>query len=320
MSDWIETPDMPVGETAAPPTPTPTVAAPAPAPAPTEDATETDADDDAVEGEQESSERDSKGRWRPRAKSQQARAEDVPRIRELTKKLRTVEHELQTLKAPKPQAPEPVFQLPTPPAPFKGEDAPTIEQFAAEDDPYGAWLLAKMEWKQQQNQQKADAGKQQDQFAQTTKQAEAYWAGVFDQHKQRLTALVASNPSAAATLQSVTIQPPPVLDRAIMLDPDSATVALFLASHPAQLDELALLTASQPVTQQNVEIIRRRLHQMMSAAPSGSATSSPAFVPAPRPPNPLRTAPMTTGDHPPGDDDSLEAHERYYGQRARRRR
>jgi hypothetical protein len=318
VSDWVETEDSAPVEAPAPvsaPASTATAVA-----EPASDIVETGDPDTPLDDDGEPKVRDSKGRWRSRARSQDARPEDVPRIRELTKKLRTMEAEVAALKAPKTPAPEPVFALPTPPVPAKGDPEPTLEQFADRDDPYGAWQRALAKWDRQQEQLQAESGKQQEQFQQTTTEAEAYWAGVFDQHKQRLTALVAQRPEAATALQSVKIQPPPLLDRAIMLDTNSAEVALYLASHPDKLDELTLMTTSQPVTQQNVEIIRRRLQQMMTAVSSGSVASSPLFVPAPRPPNPLRTAPMTTGDPVPGDDASLESHERYFHQQRGRRR
>lgn len=260
-------------------------------------------------------ERDRSGRFRRRAKSQHASPEDVPRIRELTKKLRTMEQELQALKAPKASdttqaEPSRVTPFPAPPAAVSGDPAPTIEQFAHQDDPYGAWLRATMKWELKQEQRQAEAAKQQQDFQAATAQ-------VYEDHRKRLTALVAKNPAAAQVLQSVTLQPPPVLDRAIMLDPNSADVALYLASHPDVLEELVLLTTAQPVTRQTVEITQRRLHKLMTAATSGSVASAPAFTPAPRPPNPLRTGPMKTGTGVPDpDDDSeagLEAHARQYG-------
>ena len=124
---------------------------------------------------------------------------------------------------------------------------------------------------------------------------------------------VQSNPAAAQVLQSVRIQPPPLLDLSIMLDNNSANVALFLASHPDKLDELTLITASQPVTQQNVEIIRRKLQQMMAAGTTGAVAASPQPLKVPRPPTPVRTGPMRTGEAPPSDEESLEDHASRYG-------
>lgn len=284
-------------------------------------------------------ERNERGQWkkRGRAHSQQATPADVPVIQELTKANRegrarleelaktgsprvqklakeqiAIQDELSQAET-RPKASEPVYTLPTPPKPLQGEPEPTLEQFADRDDPYGAWLRATVKWELKQEQLQADAGKQQQEFQQTTQQAEQYWAGVFDTHRQRLTALVAQKPEAAAVLQSVKIQPPPLLDRAIMLDSNSAEVALYLASHPSQLDELTLLTASQPVNQQNVEIIRRRLQQMMSAGTTGAVAPSPQPIKVPRPPTPVRTGPMKTGDSPPSDEESLEDHASRYG-------
>ena len=285
-------------------------------------------------------ERDTAGRWRKRGRSYKdmATPADVPVIQELTKANRegrerleqlaktgsprvqklakeqiAIQDQLSQAEQPQSKGPEPVYTLPAPPKAIQGDPEPTIEQFADKDDPYGAWLRATVKWELKQEQLQAESGKQQQQFQQTAKQAESYWAGVYQSHAQRLTELVKKNPGAAAVLQSVKIQPPPLLDRTIMLDANSADVALFLASHPDRLDELTLLTASQPVNQQNVEIIRRRLQQMMTAGTTGAVASSPQPIKVPRPPTPVRTGPMKSGETPPSDEESLEDHASRYG-------
>lgn len=290
------------------------------------------------ESEFDEAERDERGKFkkRSRARSQQATPADVPVIQELTKLNREGRERLEQLattgaprvqklakeqlaiqdrlaEADAPRAQEPVYSLPTPPARVYAGQEPSIEDFADRDDPYGAWQRALAKYDRQQEASEAQAAYQQQQFQQTVAQTEQYWVNVRQTHAQRLQMAVQANPRAAQVLQSVRIQPPPLLDLSIMLDNQSANVALFLASHPDQLDELTLLTASQPVNQQNVDIIRRKLQQMMAAGMTGAVASSPPPLKVPRPPTPVRTGPMKTGDTQPSDEDSLEDHASRYG-------
>ena len=298
---------------------TPTVEVPVDVPAPVDELpvapVETDADE-------EDTIVDKQGRVRKaRHKLGLAREENVPRIRELTRRLRTVERELEAEKTAK-QGPQsgPVYSLPSPPAPVNMGLEPEIEQFADRDDPYGSWQRALATYDRKKDAAEVFDQAEQQQFEQARQQVGAYWMNVRSTHQMRLAAAAQANPRVSQVLQSVQVKPPPLLDLSIMLDDDSANVAVFLADRPALLDELTLMTAKQPVTQENVAIMRRLLHQKMAAASSGSVASSQVLPPAPRPPNPLRTAPMTAGDSLPSDGDSLEAHERAFYQRGAGRR
>ena len=321
MSDeWVESVDTVMPEPVAPPVAVAPVAEPA-APEPGPDS------DEEKEGPDAETERvrDAKGRWRNRAKSQQAGPDDVPRIKELTRRLRQTEEQLQQVlaKSAPPAEVKPLVPAYQPPPQMQAsftEPEPTLEQFADKDDPYGAWQRALAKWDRKQEAAEAAATQQQAQFQRQTQQTQQYWDGVRLGHQQKLVAAVQANPQVAQVLQSVQVQPPPLLDLSIMLDSNSVDVALFLAKNPSVLDEFALMTAVQPVTEQNVAATQRLLRQRMSAVGSGSVASSPVLPPAPRPPNPLRTAPMKTGEALPGDDDSLEAHEKAFPIHGRRRR
>lgn len=244
-----------------------------------------------------------------RAKSKQAAA----RINKLAGENFLLNQRLQALEAKqKPStAAEPVYSLPAAPRPLPSDPEPTIEQFADKDDPYGAWQRALAKWDRQQERLQTITGQQQQQFQQTAQHADAYWTGVRSTHQERLQAAVKANPTAAATLQSVQVQPPPVLDLSIMLDNQSADVALFLATHPTILDEFVLMTAAQPVTEQTVAITRRLLRQRMSAGTTGSVAPSP-LPNAPRPPNPVRTGATRVADPVPGDGASIADHAKYF--------
>jgi hypothetical protein len=283
-------------------------------------------------------ERDELGKFkkRSRARSGHATPADVPVIQELTKANREGRERLEQLAktgAPRVQKlakeqlaiqnqlaeadaapPKPVFHVPPPP-PANGQlREPQLGEFADKDDPYGAWQRALAKYDRQQEALEAHAWAQQQQYQRTLHETEAYWVNVRQTHAQRLQAAVQANPQAAQLLQSVAVAPPPLLDLSIMLDNNSANVALFLASHPDELEELTLLTASQPVNQQNVDIIRRKLQRMMASVGTTGAMA-PSLLPSkvPRPPTPVRTGPMKTGEAPPSDEESLEDHASRYG-------
>jgi len=320
VSDWDESPDSPeVSSVPAAPVATPAETARPPVETGPSDRP-ADSDEDKPD---EGMTRDDRGRWRRRAKSQQAGADDVPRIKELTKRLRTVEQELQSERAGRQSQTRTAPLVPTvPQAPQVqfSEREPQLEQFADKDDPYGAWQRALAAYDRKRERAEEQAQHMQAHQQRTTQDVGRYWEGVRTNHQQRLVAAVQANPSHYQALQSVQVAPPPLLDWAIMLDSQSADVALFLATHPTILDEFALMTAVQPVTEATVATTQRLLRQRMTAVGSGAVAPSPSMAPAPRPPTPLRTAPMKTGETAPGDDDSVEAHERFYPRLNHRRR
>ena len=262
--------------------------------------------------EDEPATRDEKGRYRKAA--ERAGPKDVGRINALTRKLRTAEEELQRVRAQVPQTPPPA-----PPPQMAAE--PTIEQFADRDDPYGAWQRALATWDRTRERVDEQTYQYQQRMQQHQYQQQQAQGAISAAHQQRILAAAAADPTVSARLSQVTEYIPQSLDEAIMLDNDSANVALFLADHQPVLDELTLLAAMQPYSSAVVGKIQRVLRQRMNAAGSGSASASPLFVPAPRPPNPLLTALINTGaDMVPSDDNmSLEAHEKAFPVRRRRR-
>ena len=281
-------------------------------------ATEDDSADEveAQSNEEEAEERDPKtGRYR--AKKDRARPSDVGRINTLTKRLRETENQLKQLREQQQAANSPAL----PNLPQDIGPRPVIDDFADQEDPYTAHVLAlaAYERKRERFEEKQNAYNE---FMQQQQQAyAAELQNINVRHQQRLAMAAQADPTVPARLASVKDFIPPALDRAIMLDNDSASVALFLADHPAVLDEFTLLTASQQPDSVLVGKIQRMLRQRMNTAVSGSVTPSKMFVPAPRPPNPLRTAPMNTGnDQIPSDDNmSLDAHEKAFPVRGRRR-
>lgn len=246
---------------------------------------------------------------RHRAKSQQAGPEDVPRIRELTRRLRETEAELTRLKsAPKPEPGKSA-------APAEDRE-PQLEDFESEADPYTAYLRALTRYDLKQ-QQKGDA----------TKTVEATKAELEEQinHEQaaqwteRLTSFAAQTPDFHTVIKPVAdIELTPLLRAAIISDDNGPAVAYYLAQHPETFDELLLLTDGKPVSDASVAVLRRRFstYRQQAVSTGSAARQTPAPL-APPPPNPVRTGPMKTGDEPPGDGHSLADHAKHFGPKRR---
>ena len=121
--------------------------------------------------------------------------------------------------------------------------------------------------------------------------------------------------------------------RGFNLSDKPADVAYYLASHPEIATQLAQETWTHDALAHGP--MKRLLDSFLvaSATPSPSTAqhaadtktgSALALVPppqAPKPPNPVRTqAPVSADSDQPGDDASLEDHERYFHKGGRRRR
>lgn len=253
-----------------------------------------------------------------RAKSKMAAA----RINTLTKANAELRERLAAVeKAQKPANNLPRAVVPTvSPAPKVDftEAEPTLDQFADKDDPYGAWQRALATYDRRKEAAEAQAQHMQAHQQRTQQGVAEYYRQVEATHKQRLLKAIEANPAHYQALASVQIQPPPLLDWAIMLDNDSADVALFLATHPDVLDEFVLMTDAKPVTEQTVATTRRLLRQRMTAGATGSVAPAKALPVAPRPPNPVRTVLTRTGTEPPPEGASIADHAKYWGPKARR--
>lgn len=280
-------------------------------------------------------ERDTSGRYtKHRSQKQRAGVEDVPRIAELTKNWRTTETaleaanrriaELEARTAPKPPTPQ-LREVPKVDASSTfDKPVPKLEEFADQDDPYAAWVEAKIEHKLEKREfDRAQADqKQQAESAQTHnhEQMRHFFAAKAQDFGGRLNALMKREPNAVQLFD--TIQQTPLTDAmhaAIMLDPKGEELLLHVAKHfgalQGELDDLYLLTDGKPVSEGFVALVQRRMHRwMQDAKPTGSSAPAPVSL-APRPPNPVRTAAMKTADTPPGDEGSLADHESYFGRK-----
>jgi len=292
-----------------------------------------------------------KFRRRHRARSQAAGPDDVPRIQALTKKNRELQEQLDKFQkapvasapvpipqsgqpaaapaAPIPQTPPPVPQPPQPrpqglPQTFPAFDAWQALQGNA-DKTYDDYTDARSDWRWLVNDQ-ARRQMEAAHAAFTTRQTriDAYEKGKVDARTKYPDFDTALN--ASPTISGVMVE-------ALLAADKPAEVAYYLATHPEITTELSRDTINHDPSAYGP--MKRLLDSFIVA----SATPSPptaqhaadkktgsalALVPqpaVPKPPNPVRTqAPVSADDELPGDDASLEDHERAFHKGGRRRR
>lgn len=272
-------------------------------------------------------ERDDKGQFKPRhrAVSQKAKAEDVPRINELTRRLRETEAERDALKArpaataePSARAAEPApAPAPVPAsAPFPafdvwlaiaGNEAKSFEDFidARSDFRYDQRRAAEKAEERAVSAHKAH----QETLRKYDEQIPAAVKEYPDFHE-----VIASAPRTSKVIEVASIQVGP-------------RVQYYLATHPDELSALteeSLVDPDNPAFPAAVASMRRYLSTLVasqrSSAPVAASTGSALALapPVPRPPNPVRTGALHAADEPPGDDASLADHEKAFGPKRRR--
>lgn len=275
----------------------------------------------------EKAERDQSGRFKHRAKSQQAGPADAPRIAELTKKWRDAERRAEEAER------RASTRIPETPdrraAPVEPPKAPAGEKFTFESaddwmarhpelavaEAYQEWELARLDAR--------DEWRDSRKAAETTKQTQTQAAEQeFSTFQEREQAFRTAHPDydtvMAASTITVDADLHPALNIAVRKHDKPGEIKYYLAQHPDFFDEMLALTYHQPISDSFVALVQRRLSSRLQAAPTGSAAPLRAPSPAPRPPNPVRTGPMNTGDDLPGDDSSLAEHERAFGKKRSR--
>ncbi len=255
---------------------------------------------------------------RHRAKNQQARAEDVPRIRELTGKWRAEQERANRLEQELTQARQPRQE--SQPQERQQQAAPAGEKFPVFADwldknpnqEYEDYLDARWSHKQQGE---ATKGREA-QYQHSVQQAQAY---KMEAYGERLKEFASSRPDFGqklqATIQAVNDQIPTLLYEAIIQDDNGPALLYALGSDPVFRDDMILLSDGKSVTDASVANLRRRLNLQLSrsqAGTTGSATATPPQSWTARPPNPVRTGPVSTGDEPPGEGASISDHAKYF--------
>jgi hypothetical protein len=265
------------------------------------------------------------GQYRPgfkrhRAKSQQASAEDAPRIRELTAARRQAEERATALEArlaaleqqrTTPAAPA---QTPPPPQPQARQTTPENAE-PVDTDPkyegnYGAFLTDHARWAARDEYRRAREAEQQQ--AQTQQRL-----GTF---VQRLDATKAKYQD----FERVAFAPVPWNEQSaiheFILDDDNGPDVLYhLQSHPQERDEILRMPPIKQVSR--LTLLSQRFSSPTSEA-AGSNGAAPVTKPVilpPKPPTPLRTEAQRATPALPATDGSLSIadHAKAFGPKRR---
>lgn len=286
--------------------PAPVVETLAPVVVPAGDPT-TQADADAITETQSLETFAEKHPRRHRARSQQAGPDDVPRIAELTKKLRETETELAALKTPvvapvvppaqspassqaRPAvapAPPPVIAADKDPEPTETLDPSTqkpYEDFTKFVRDHGRWAArdemrtARTAWEKQTAEETA--------AAEQTRLSESWATGVQaakQQHKDFEAVAFGTAPWAKGSL----------IDRWIAEHPAGPLVLYALKKDPAQATAMLAMSLFEQTEALSLLSQRLRPSQNAAAVPTGAVPVHPV-TPVPRPPTPVRTGPLRT--------------------------
>lgn len=276
-----------------------------------------------------------------KAASQRATPEDVAEINRLTKELRdlegkigekdpdakaaprikTLQRQIRALKAlaesaPVAAPPEPVAPKVPPPAPGEFSEAePNFDDFqdtTKYPDPLAAWVKATAAYQIRKDRFEA-AREQAALSSQASEQA------VINAYHASQTKFIEQTPNFGTVTEAfMTRELPPVLMNAIVRDVANGPRYVYhLAQHPELADELVFLTEGKPLSDAHVAYVQRRLQSSVQAAQEPDRPRvTPPYIP-PKPPNPVRTGTINTGDDLPDDDAPLSEHERAFYKRRR---
>jgi hypothetical protein len=270
---------------------------------------------------------------RRRARSQMARPEDVPRINELTRRLRETEEELARMKgstsAPSTPAPAaaPAALPATQPRAAAPVPPPLLPVIDREKDPepqpekyedWKAYAAAQTAWSTREAIRQNNEAAMEN-YQKTYASSEA--ARLQTQWQSAVAAVKAEIPDFEAVAFAPTRIPSgSLIDAYVLEHPAGVRVLYHLQKNPADLDKMLGL----PMLEQMAELAL--LTQRLTSKPTRGSAGTTGAVPAvtanqvPRPPTPVRTGPMRTGNELPGDDSSLEEHESAWYRGNRRRR
>lgn len=293
--------------------------------------------------------RNDRGQFQPRrnrAESQEATPDDVPKINELTKRLREAEKNLgierlegeservhklrvraevaeRVLESSKPKPAPVAAPQPRVAAPVEFTDPePKITDAKYKDleDPYASWLRDASRW----DQKKEDFEKQAEQSKSSSVDAIEQQRTA---HRTRLATYFADKPDGLAAINAAPhkdVNLPIAFEAAIVLSDDGPKFSEYLARNPAVFDELYVLSEGKAPSAQLVAHLQRLLTERTAAVTTGAAPVRTVVKPAQAPPTPVRTVPQAPiSDGRPKETDSLSAHEHFHypeGSRGRFRR
>ena len=280
-----------------------------------------------------------------RAKSQQAKPDDVKTIQEYTKRLRDAEAQIGVVVERKDGESERVYNLrrraelaeairdtkkaaiPSPQPQARVPDAsdfaeaePVITDFANTADPYTFWMRAVNAYDIRKSQHDLEQGRIKIQQQLQHEQIKQRKDEAYRNFGNRINAFKAQTRDYEDVVKSAADVPAtPLLETALVNHERGPEFIYRLAQDRRLADELFLLTDNKPVTQLTVGQVQRLLEARLSTVVAGSV-GTPAYVPPPKPPNPARSGAMKVAETPPGDSGSLADHEKFYGRGLVRRR
>ncbi len=277
---------------------------------------------------------------RRRAKSQQARPADVPRINELTRQLRERDEELARLRTP-PAAPSapgsangnghapaaaPSPQTPQPKAPERfAVGVPPWDPEPQETDPkfggdFTRYLTDVSKWSARQEVRQTEFDRyvegQQRQERESQQKELTDFATRVDSARDKH-----EDFDAVAFETKTPIQKGSITDTFVMRDDNGPELLYYLHAHPKELDELLKMPELGQV--KFLTLLSQRLSSNSPGLIGASTTSIPGartIVLPPKPPNVVRTeAQRASGGGPPTDRElSLSEHEHYFRPTKRR--
>ncbi len=204
------------------------------------------------------------------------------------------------------------------------EPEPKIDDFSNEPDAYLALNRALSRWDRLKEafEAQAEAAKQSNATAAQQAQAaqEAREKTLVDGYNTRVAAFTKQVPDFQTVIAKADMPIPPLLREALLTADNGPQLVYTLATQPQYGDEAFLLTDGKAVTEQAVASTQRWLSKLSVPVVSTGATAGAAKpITAPRPPTPVRTGPIASGDELPGDESSLAEHEKAFGPRRHRR-
>lgn len=294
--------------------------------------------DPSLSGEAKTDAEATQQRIRHRANKDRARSGDVPRIHELTRKLREAEARAAAAEAratvPPPAAPA----LPLVPAPSsavgpeRGDSGqpraatppatspkPTEDEIGTKYDSYADFVEALADWKVEQRDAAREAKLAEDRQKTQQETAQREYDTALAKTLERVAAFKLTHPDYETLMaQHSQVNLPPAVNKAVMTSDHGPAFVYHLMQHPDHLTEMQLLFDGKPPSDEFVAHATRWLSSRAQAVITGSAASTPPVTLAARPPNPVRTGPIPTRETLPGDDSSLAEHEHAFGQPRRR--
>lgn len=195
---------------------------------------------------------------------------------------------------------------------------PSEDEIGDKYPTHAAFVEDLTDWKFEQRIAAAQQTYQQQQATEAQAQVQREFNAALDTYRGRAKSFMAKHADFDDLVKSnATINFPPAVFKSIIQDDNGPAFMYHLLTHPDQLAEVVTLWDEKLPSDVHVANATRWLSSRAQAVITGSAAPTPPLPPASRPPNPVRTGPMKTGDELPGDDSSLAEHTKAFGPKRR---